>query len=78
MLSLDIYRRGEESLAEELCSRLEPGMLCLADRGLFSHRPWQIARRQGAELLWRVVRNLRLEPDQILQDGAGAYLRQLA
>lgn len=64
------YRRGEESLAEELCSRLEPGMLCLADRGLFSYRLWQIARRQGAELLWRVVGNLRLEPDQVFQDGS--------
>lgn len=68
--ALGPYTRSEESLAEELCSRLEPGMLCLADRGLFSYRLWQIARGQGAELLWRVLGNLRLEPEQVFPDGS--------
>lgn len=64
------YGRSEEALAEELCGKLRPGMLCLADRGLYSYRLWQIAQGQGAELLWRVVGNLRLEPDQVLEDGS--------
>jgi hypothetical protein len=68
--ALGPYTEGEESLAEGLCSRLEPGMLCLADRGLYSYRLWEIARGQGAELLWRVVGNLRLDPDEILPDGS--------
>jgi len=64
------YTSGEESLAEKLCDRLEAGMLCLADRGLFSYRLWQIAQGRGAELLWRVVGNLRLEAAEILSDGS--------
>lgn len=64
------YTRSEETLAEELCGKLERGMLCLADRGLFSFRLWQIAQGQGAELLWRVVGNLKLDPDQVLPDGS--------
>ncbi len=40
----------------------------LADRGIYSLRLWQIASGQRAELLWRVG-NLRLEPDQVLEDG---------
>jgi len=68
--ALGPYVQSEESLAEEVCSRLEPGMLCLADRGLFSYRLWQIAQAQGAELLWRVLGNLRLEPEQVFEDGS--------
>lgn len=62
--------RGEQSLAEDLCHNLGPGMLCLADRGLYSYRLWQIASGQRAELLWRVGGTLRLEPDQVLEDGS--------
>jgi hypothetical protein len=68
--ALGPYTRSEESLAEELCSRLSKGMLCLADRGLFSYRLWQIAQAQGAELLWRALGNLRLTPEQVLEDGS--------
>lgn len=68
--ALGPYRRGEESLAQELCSRLGPGMLCLADRGLYSYRLWQAAQGQGAELLWRVLGNLRLDPEQVFEDGS--------
>jgi hypothetical protein len=62
--------RGEQSLAEDLCLNLGPGMLCLADRGLYSYRLWQIASGQRAELLWRVSGTLRLEPDEVLEDGS--------
>lgn len=68
--ALGAYRQSEESLAEDLCHHLKPGMLCLADRGLYSFRLWRIASGQGAELLWRALGNLRLEPDQLLEDGS--------
>ena len=68
--ALGPYGRSEESLAEELCSKLQSGMLCLADRGLYSYRLWQVAQGRGAGLLWRVLGNLRLEPDQVFEDGS--------
>ena len=48
------YRTSENALAREVLPRLEPGMLCLADRGFFGRAQWERARSTGAELLWRV------------------------
>ena len=61
---------GETTLARQLLRALTPGMLCLADRNFFSFDLWNAARATGAELLWRVRKNLILEPEQRLADGS--------
>ena len=45
-------------------------MLCLADRPFFGHALWQAAAATGADLLWRVKRNLRLPREAVLADGS--------
>jgi len=64
------YTTSEAVLSGQLLGRLEPGMLCLADRGFYSFTAWQKACASGADLLWRVKDNLRLEPVQDLPDGS--------
>jgi hypothetical protein len=44
---------GEPTMIEELLPRVEPGMLLLADRGIFSYALWRKASATGADLLWR-------------------------
>jgi hypothetical protein len=56
------FAEGETTLAHDVLPALRPGMLCLADRQFFGHALWQAAAATGADLLWRVKRNLRL-PD---------------
>jgi len=48
------YTQSEARLAERLVTKLEPGMLLLADRGFFSYALWRKAIGTGADLLWRV------------------------
>src|SRR3712207_9459394 len=45
-------------------------MLCLADRQFFGHALWQETAATGADLLWRVKRNLRLPREAVLPDGS--------
>ncbi len=61
---------GEITLARELVGRLQPGMLCLADRGFYGFSLWQQARETGAELLWRMRSSQRLDPIEVLADGS--------
>ena len=68
-------RVSENALAERVYGHLAAGMLCLADRGLFSFRAWNLARAQNAELVWRVKKNFRLRPERYLPDGS--YLSQV-
>ena len=63
-------RTGEVSLAADVVAHLRRGMLCLADRGFFGYALWNEARRGGADLLWRVKRNLRLPREVDLPDGS--------
>jgi Insertion element 4 transposase N-terminal/Transposase DDE domain len=67
---LGAFADGETTLAHEALSALRPGMLCLADRQFFGHALWQGAAATGAELLWRVKRNLRLPREARLADGS--------
>jgi len=69
------YGTSENTLAEAVVGRLRQGMLCLADRGFFSSKLWHRARAGGADLLWRVKKDLRLEREQVLPDGS--YLSRL-
>ncbi len=64
------YTTSENGLARQLVGRLEPGMLCVADRGFYSFEAWQQASETGADLLWRVKDNLKLEPLEELPDGS--------
>lgn len=64
------YDTGETTLAKKVVSALEAGMLCLADRLFFSFPLWNQARATGADLLWRVKKNLRLPCEKRLPDGS--------
>src|SRR3982751_1509710 len=67
---LGSFAEGETTLAHAVVPALGPGMLCLADRQSFGHALWQGAAGTGADLLWRVKRNLRLPREARLADGS--------
>ena len=54
------YRISEAQLAREVLDQLQSDMLCLADRGFFCLPMWNLARQTGADLLWRIKKNMRL------------------
>src|SRR5919199_2020378 len=64
------FAEGETRLAHPALTALRAGMLCLADRQFFGHAPWQGAAATGADLLWRVKRDLRLPRETRLADGS--------
>lgn len=68
-------RTGEITLAQKVLLSLRPGMLCLADRNFFGFGLWNEAQKTGADLLWRVKKNLRLRSDKALGDGS--YLSRI-
>jgi IS4 transposase len=55
--------------------RLQPGMLCLADRAFVGFELWRAATAPGADLLWRVRKNQVLPCRERLPDGS--YLSRL-
>ena len=61
---------GEITLAKEVLGSLRNGMLCLADRNFFGFELWNQARSTGADLLWRIKKNLRLPCEKRLPDGS--------
>jgi hypothetical protein len=67
---LGSYATGELTLAQAVIASLQKGMLCLADRGFFSYRLWNRARAGGADLLWRLKKDLRFEVEEVLPDGS--------
>lgn len=69
------YPTGEITLAKGVLAWLRPGMLCLADRQFFGFELWHQARASGADLLWRIKKNLRLPYEQRLVDGS--YLSRI-
>ena len=66
---------GEVPLAREVVAALSAGMLCLADRNFFGYALWNLARGTGADLLWRIKKNLRLPREAVLPDGS--YLSRI-
>jgi hypothetical protein len=69
------YGTGELELAKGTIKHLSPGMLCLADRLFFGFDLWNQARASGADLLWRVKKNVRLPAEERLADGS--YLSRI-
>lgn len=61
---------SEKALALEVVENLRTGMLCIADRGFFSHALWMAARETGSDLLWRVPNNAVLPCLERLDDGS--------
>ena len=66
---------GEITLGRQVIASLREGMLCLADRNFFGFELWQQARSTGADLLWRVKKNVRLVPSERFADGS--YLAKI-
>src|SRR5258706_8787718 len=69
------YATGEITLAKTVLPSLCKGMLCLADRQFFGYQLWKQARSTGADLLWRVKKNMRLTCEKRLPDGS--YLSRI-
>jgi hypothetical protein len=69
------YATGEITLAKAVLPRLAPGMLCLADRQFFGFELWNLARNTGADLAWRIKKNMRLAKERSLPDGS--YLSRI-
>jgi hypothetical protein len=67
---MDGYRTGEITLAKAVIPRLRSGMLCLADRNFFGFELWQLAQGTGADLLWRMKKNMRMASEKRLPDGS--------
>ncbi|RGE15677.1 IS4 family transposase [Leucobacter sp. wl10] len=67
---VDPYTVSENAASGELLDRLESGMLCLADRGFYSHAAWTRAAATGADLCWRVQSRLKLPVLEALSDGS--------
>jgi hypothetical protein len=61
---------GEITLAKDVLPSLRKGMVCLADRNFFGFELWNQARATGADLLWRIKKNLRLPCEKRLPDGS--------
>lgn len=64
------YAISEVALSRELVTGLAPGMLVLADRGLYGFDLWSQAAGTGADLLWRVKATLRPRHLADLPDGS--------
>ncbi len=69
------YRGDEWALSQYLLGALEPGMLCLADRGYNGAEHWQQALASGAHLLWRAGDGRHLPVLRMLDDGS--YLSEI-
>jgi len=72
---MDKYATDEITLATAVVPALQKGMLCLADRFFPGYELWRKATQIGAELLWRVRQNARLDIDKRLADGS--YLSRI-
>lgn len=68
-------RSGEHALAQDVVSQLGRGMLCLADRGFFSHKFWKLSASTGADLLFRLQKMIVTPCVKRLEDGS--YLSRI-
>jgi hypothetical protein len=61
---------SEIALAKSVAANLAKGMLCLADRNFFGFELWTHFQETGADMLWRIKKNLRFANDKRLPDGS--------
>lgn len=64
------YAMAELFLAGKVIPFLRPGMLCLADRNFFCYEFWSKTVNTGADLLWRIKKNLVFACEKRLEDGS--------
>jgi len=64
------YSTGEITLATDVITNLERGMLCLADRNFYGFELWTKAAATGADLVWRIKSNAVLPCVSRLADGS--------
>jgi hypothetical protein len=67
---MDSYKTDEIALARQVGKNLRKGMLCLADRYFFGYQLWNETVATGADLLWRVKKNIRLPCLKRFRDGS--------
>jgi hypothetical protein len=67
---MDSYAVVEQTLAKRLVTALQPGMLCLAERGFTAYPLFSSAAATGADLLWRAKNNAVLPVLERLPDGS--------
>ena len=72
---LGAYKQAEWEVAAPLLRSLTPDMLCMADRGFVGYAHWHAGRQTGAQLLWRMPKNLILPVEKVFDDGS--YLSRL-
>jgi hypothetical protein len=65
-----VARASEQKPARRLLHALGPGMLLLADRNFPGWELWGLAAGTGADLAWRIKKNLVLTPLTALPDGS--------
>jgi Insertion element 4 transposase N-terminal/Transposase DDE domain len=65
-----VTRASEQKLARRLLRALGPGMLLLADRNFPGYQLWGLAAGTGADLAWRIKKNLVFPPLTVLPDGS--------
>jgi hypothetical protein len=63
-------RTGERTLAADLAGAVGPGMLVLADAGLYSYELFNSFATTGADLAWRVRASVSLGHLRWLSDGS--------
>lgn len=61
---------GETTLSREVIPFLCKGMLCMGDRNFYGFEMWKEAKETGADLLWRVKKNLGLPCMERFPDGS--------
>jgi len=65
-----VTKASEHKLARRLLHALGPGMLLLADRNFAGHELWGLVTATGADMAWRIKKNLVLPPVEVLPDGS--------
>ena len=69
------YTTSEVALSRQLVDRFAPGTLVIADRGFYGYDLWVRAVATGADLLWRVKKNLK--PRFVEDLGDGSWLGEI-
>jgi hypothetical protein len=65
-----VTKASEHKLARRLLHALGPGMLLLADRNFAGYELWGLVTATGADMAWRIKKNLVLPPVEVLPDGS--------